>query len=92
MRRHGWFWISAASIFSAPGCGGGAPLPPSAGVEGSALPDVEKAGVVLDMANSLEKARKPTEALDAYRLIVREYPGTPQAKTAVERVKALSGR
>ncbi len=43
----------------------------------------------LGSAQTLEKSRKTKQALEAYRRIVREYPDSPQAKIAAERVGAL---
>jgi YHS domain-containing protein len=49
-----------------------------------------KAAALLRLGQNLEKARKPTAALAKYRQIVEEYPNTPAARSAAERIKALT--
>ena len=56
----------------------------------TAVDPVEKAASLLKLGQSLEKAGKLTGALGYYRQVVKDYPATPSAKTAAERVKALS--
>ena len=46
----------------------------------------------LRMAQNLEKSGKADLALKSYRQLVKDYPGSPQAKTAAERIKALEKR
>jgi TolA-binding protein len=46
----------------------------------------------LGSATTLEKSRKTKQALSAYRRIVQEYPDSPQAKIAAERVTALGSK
>jgi hypothetical protein len=48
-----------------------------------------RAATSLRMAQSLEKAGKTKGALDLYRQLLKQYPASPQAKTAAERVKVL---
>ncbi len=43
------------------------------------------------MGQGFELAHSVNEALDQYNKIVSAYPETEQAKTARERIKALSG-
>lgn len=50
-----------------------------------------KAETALGMARGLEKAKKPAAALKYYRQVLKDYPGSPQAKTAQERIKTLEG-
>ncbi len=45
----------------------------------------------LRMARALERMGKPAGALEFYREIVRDAPGTDAARTAAARIKALSG-
>jgi hypothetical protein len=53
---------------------------------------VKRAASLLTIAKSLEKLKKTKAALDTYRQVVREYPQTPSAKEAGERIKALEGK
>jgi hypothetical protein len=52
----------------------------------------KKADTKLKMAQGLEKAKKPKLALDYYREIIKDYPDSPQAKIAADRVKALEAK
>jgi hypothetical protein len=54
--------------------------------------DVTRAASLLQIAQNLEKNGRAAPALAYYRRIVKDYPNTPAAKTAAERVKALGGR
>jgi hypothetical protein len=49
-----------------------------------------RASTWLSMGRNLEKSGKTAAALENYRRIVKECPGTPSVKTANERIKALS--
>jgi hypothetical protein len=51
-----------------------------------------RAATTLRSAQNLEKAGKTLAALGIYRQIVRDHPGTPEAKAAAERIKALDGK
>ena len=51
-----------------------------------------RAASQLRAAQNLEKAGKSAGALEFYRKIVKDYPGTPQAKTAAARIEALGGK
>jgi YHS domain-containing protein len=51
-----------------------------------------RAATALRLAENLEKTGKADAALKSYRQIVKDYPGSRQAKTAAERVKALEKR
>jgi hypothetical protein len=48
------------------------------------------AETLLRAAQNLERANKVRGALEFYRRVEREYPGTPQAKRAAERIKVLT--
>jgi len=48
-----------------------------------------RAATLLRLGRSSEKDGKTTAALGYYRQIVKDYAGTPSAKTAAERIKAL---
>ena len=48
-----------------------------------------RAATLLRIAQNLEKDGKSTAALKNFRQIVKDFPGTPAAKTAAERIKAL---
>jgi hypothetical protein len=50
-----------------------------------------RATTLLRSAQSLEVARKNAGALTLYRQLVKDYPSTPQAAAASERIKALGG-
>lgn len=50
----------------------------------------KRAATLLAMAKSLEKLEKTPAALKAYQEIVSDYPATPAAKEAAERVKVLT--
>ena len=52
----------------------------------------DRAAGQLAIAKNLEKAGKPAAALGYYRDIVKSYPDSPAAKTAKERIKALTDR
>jgi hypothetical protein len=51
-----------------------------------------RAATALRSAQNLEKAQKIPGALGLYRGIVRDYPGTRQAKSAEERIRILGGK
>ncbi len=48
------------------------------------------ATVLLAAARNLEKSDRPEQALKSYRELVSKYPNSAEAKTATERIKALS--
>ncbi len=48
-----------------------------------------KAASLLRLAQNLEKSGKRSGALEFYRKVITQYPNTPGAKTASERIKAL---
>ena len=50
-----------------------------------------RAATLLRLGQSLEKTGKTTAALSYFRQIVKDFPATPAAKTAAERIKALDG-
>jgi len=45
----------------------------------------------LNMARKMEKLKQRKAALDAYRRISQEFPESPEAKVASERIRALEG-
>jgi len=61
---------------------------------GGAAPskDAARAASLLQVGQNLEKNGAAGAALTSYRRIVRDYPDTPAAKTAGERIKAIGGR
>jgi YHS domain-containing protein len=48
-----------------------------------------RAASALRIAQNLEKSGKPDLALKSYRQLVKDYPGSSQARTATERIKAM---
>ncbi len=54
--------------------------------------DTARAASLLRISQNLEKNGGTAAALTYYRRIVKDYPNTPAAKTARERIKALGGR
>jgi hypothetical protein len=53
---------------------------------------VSRAESLLLAARNLEKGGKAKAAIENYRRIVAEFGGTPSAKPAAERIKALTGK
>jgi TolA-binding protein len=51
----------------------------------------ERAESLLRSAGNLEKAGKSTAAMNVYRQIAKDFPGTEQARSAAERIKVMSG-
>jgi hypothetical protein len=51
-----------------------------------------RAAIALRLAENLEKTGKTDAALKSYRQILKDYPGSAQAKVAAERVKVLQVR
>ena len=77
----------------AAGCGETPSSTDSQAVTASLAPTPElKAAMGLGSANTLEKSRKTKQALSAYRRIDHEYPESPQAKIAAERINALGSK
>lgn len=62
-----------------------APSSPSATAKSAA-----RAATTLRLGQNLEKAGKTAAAIQYYRELVKEYPGTPQARTAAGRLKVLA--
>lgn len=80
-----------AVLSLAPGCGGDpSSLPQTSPASLAPTPEL-KAAMEFASAQAFEKSRKTKQALDAYRRIIKEYPDSPQAKIAGDRVKALGG-
>jgi hypothetical protein len=48
-----------------------------------------RAATALRLAQNLEKSGKSAAALKSYKQILKDHPGTPQARTATERIKAI---
>ncbi len=57
-----------------------------------AAPAASRAASLLAVAQALEKQGKPAAALENYRRIVEQFPGTPQAKAAAGRIEAIGPR
>jgi hypothetical protein len=51
-----------------------------------------RAATLLKLGQNLEKAGKTTAALGYFRQVAKDFAGTPAAKTAAERIKALGGQ
>jgi hypothetical protein len=65
------------------------PGPGAAREKATALQPAVRAAGLLRIGQSLERSDKIAAALETYRRIVKDYPGTPAAKTSAERIKAL---
>jgi len=50
-----------------------------------------RAAMDLNMVRKMEKLKQRKAALDAYRRISQEFPESPEAKVASERIRALEG-
>ncbi len=75
------------------GCGGGTAVSDAQVVTTSLAPTPEsRAAMELGTARTLESSRKTKDAVSAYRRIVKEYPDSPQAKIAAERLGALGSK
>lgn len=59
--------------------------------DAAAAKAASRAASQLRIAQSLDKAGKTAAALKYYKQLVKDYPGTPSAKTAAARIKALGG-
>jgi hypothetical protein len=57
-----------------------------------ASPPASRAAALLQIGQNLEKSGKTDAALGYFRRIVKEYPATPAAKTAAQRLKAITSR
>lgn len=68
------------------------PAEKKATAEAPAPDPAAQAASTLRIAQSLEKAGKTKGAVDFYRQLLKQYPASPQAKTAAERIKALEGK
>ncbi len=53
---------------------------------------VDRGAILLNQARNLEKSRKIPAALDAYRRVAKDHPGTGAAAEAAERIRALGGK
>ena len=54
--------------------------------------DEAKATKALEVGQGFEKMGRKAQALDQYRQVVKDQPGTEAAKTAAGRIKALEGK
>ena len=60
---------------------------PAAKDEPAKTVDVSRAATTLRIGLNLEKSGKTAAALSYYRRIVKDFPGTPSAKTAAEHIR-----
>jgi len=67
------------------------PAPKKDSARSAASKLASRAATLLRLGQSLEKAGKTTAALSYFRQIVKDFPDTPAARTAAERIKALDG-
>lgn len=66
---------------------------PKAGVAGEqAVRSNQRAATLLRLGQALEKQGQIEGAMTYYRLVVKEYQDSPQAKTAADRINALEAR
>ncbi len=86
--------LSVLAVLLSPlGCGGSSPTPLAEAAPPSlASSPAQKAAMELGSAQALEKSRKNKQAVEAYRRIVSEYPESPQAKIAGDKIKAMTGK
>lgn len=52
----------------------------------------DRALVILKMGTNLEGSGKPKPAIENYRRVVKDFPGTPAAAEAAKRIEALKGK
>jgi hypothetical protein len=82
-----------AVLALAPGCGASSSSIDSPAATPSLAPTAEaRAAMELSGAKVLEKSRKTKEAMSAYRRIVQEYPDSPQARLAAERLDGMGSK
>ena len=60
--------------------------------QNAARPNDGQVATLLKLGQNLERAKKIDAALEYYRQVVKDFPRTPQAKTATDRIKALTGK
>ncbi len=85
--------LALTVLLAAGGCGGSPSSTDPQAATASLAPTPEiKAAMELGSAKTLEKSRKTKQAVGAYRRIVQEYPDSPQAKIAAERINALGSK
>ncbi len=65
-------------------------LPPSDEAKEKAARAAIRAATMLRSAQNLEKLGKKYGAIDFYRMVVKDFPDSPQSKVAAERIKSLS--
>jgi YHS domain-containing protein len=64
---------------------------PAPSVEPSEKKSASRAATALRLAQNLERSGKTDNAMKAFRQLVKDYPGTAQARIAATRIKALEG-
>lgn len=83
--------LALVALLAAPGCGGDSSPQPSQATLATLAPTSEiKAAMEFASAQAFEKSGKTKLAIDAYRRIIAEYPNSPQAKIAGDRMRALA--
>jgi YHS domain-containing protein len=65
------------------------PAPKKDAAKKAASKGAARAATLVRLARTLERSGKTEQALANYREVVKDYPDTPSAKTAAERIKAL---
>ena len=74
-----------------PGCRGSDPTADPSEVAGLAKTLIERAAMEIADARELERLRRTKKAIEAYERVANEFPETPQAKIASQRLDALRG-
>jgi YHS domain-containing protein len=67
----------------------GKPAPKKDSAKTPASKATARAATLVRLGRALERSGKTEQALANYRQVVKDYPNTPSAKTAAERIKAL---
>jgi TolA-binding protein len=80
--------LSIACI--AAGCGGAESI--SKAPSAPSLTPKIRAAMELNAARKMEKLKQKRGAIEEYQRIGQEFPETPEAKVAAERIKALGGK
>jgi YHS domain-containing protein len=65
------------------------PAPKKGSAKTSAAKATARAATLVRLGRALERSGKTEQALANYRQVVKDYPDTPSAKTATERIKIL---
>jgi YHS domain-containing protein len=82
----------AAAKAASPGSEVPKPAPDAEAGKAQPPDPAARAAALLRIGQNLEKTKKSSAALTYYRQVVKTYPDTPAAKTAAERIKALTPR